>query len=58
MIEILAILLSWSIAYSIDTRIKVKDLETELHYGTYPSDMFPDDPRHKPDKNWWEYIFD
>lgn len=58
MIECLAILLGWNIYYSINTRIELVKLRNEVHYGTYPSTMFPSDPRHYPPKKWWEYIFD
>jgi hypothetical protein len=58
MLEVMAIILGWNIYYSVETRIKYRELETEVFYGTYPSDSFPDDPRHKPPKAWWEYIFD
>jgi len=58
MIEFIGLLLCWDIYYSVETRIKYRELETEVHYGTFPSDVFPDDPRHGPAKAWWEYIFD
>ena len=58
MIELVGLLLCWDIYYSVETRIKFRQLETEFKYGTYPSDVFPDDPRHKAPKSWWEYIFD
>lgn len=37
-----------------DLNKKVEKLETELHYGTYPSESFPDDPRHRARK-WYEF---
>jgi hypothetical protein len=32
---------------------KMSDISIELHYGTYPSESFPDDPRHRETK-WYE----
>lgn len=58
MLEILAVVLAWDIYYSVETRIKYRELENEVHYGTYPSDAFPDDPRLDEPRSWWEYIFD
>ena len=58
MLEIIAILLAWDIYYSVNTRMQFVELRTEVLYGTYPSPMFPDDPRHEPALPWWHYIFD
>lgn len=59
MLEILSIILAWNIYYSVETRIKYRELEAEVDYGTYPNkEMFPGDPRLQKPKSWWEYIFD
>jgi len=38
--------------YTFDNRRRIKALETVAAYGTYPSDVFPDDPRHNP--HWYD----
>ena len=38
--------------YTFDNRRRIKTLETVAEYGTYPSDVFPDDPRHNP--HWYD----
>jgi hypothetical protein len=59
MLEILSIVLVWNIYYSVETRIKFRELESEVNYGTFSNEnMFPEDPRLQIPKSWWEYIFD
>jgi hypothetical protein len=46
MIEFQIIIFILHIALASHFESRIDALETELHYGTYPSDMFPDDPRN------------
>jgi hypothetical protein len=39
------IILIINLGFSCHLNKKLVDLENEVHYGTYPSDAFPDDPR-------------
>jgi len=53
------LLLVANIALTIDTRQKVADLDTRVRYGTIPSDVFPNDPRHKGavvDPDAWDAV--
>ena len=58
MIELQIILFAVNIWVTCNISKKLDDLSNEVHYGTYPSESFPSDPRLKPPKTCWERIFD
>lgn len=54
MIEIQVILFALNLWATCDLSKRFYELEIEFRYGTYEGDAFPDDPRGKPDKRWWD----
>jgi len=53
MIEAQIILFLVNLYATCDISKRLSTLELEVRYGTYPSEMFPADPRHEPAK-WYE----
>jgi hypothetical protein len=45
---VIGTLLVMNLALTAYLYLKVLRLDIEMHYGTYPSDMFPNDPRCNP----------
>lgn len=52
MVEV--ILIGINLMWACETSHRLKELELEVKYGTYPSDTFPQDPRHQP-VGWLDY---
>ena len=58
MFELQIFLFAVNIWVTCDIAKKLDDLSNEVRFGTYPSEVFSNDPRLKPEKSCWERIFD